>query len=163
VLGTMGYMSPEQVRGKPADARSDIFAFGALLYEMLSGQRAFRGDSAVETMNAILKEDPPELAATNRNLPAGLERIAQRCLETTPVGRFQSARDLAFALAATPAQSGVSAAAAVAAARPRPRPWLLPTVGVLAAVALLAVGFLAGRRTGAGAAKPADPVFHRLT
>src|SRR5262249_56706894 len=69
VLGTVGYMSPEQVRGKPADTRSDIFAFGAVLYEMLSGQRAFHGDSAADTMSAILTKDPPELSATNRQIP----------------------------------------------------------------------------------------------
>ena len=74
VLGTLGYMSPEQVRGKPADARSDIFAFGAILYEMLSGTRAFHGDSAAETMSAILREEPPDLSATNKNVPPGLER-----------------------------------------------------------------------------------------
>jgi serine/threonine protein kinase len=68
VLGTAGYMSPEQVRGKPADARSDIFSFGAVLYEMLSGKRAFLGDSNADTMSAILKEDPPNLSETNRNI-----------------------------------------------------------------------------------------------
>src|SRR5579872_3108029 len=70
VMGTVGYMAPEQVRGKPADPRSDIFAFGAILYEMLSGKRAFHGDSPVDTMSAILKEDPPDLAETNRNVPS---------------------------------------------------------------------------------------------
>src|SRR5262245_44683702 len=100
VLGTVGYMSPEQVRGKPVDHRSDIFSFGAILYEMLSGNRAFRGDSAVETMNAILKEDPPELNESNRNISASLEHVVRHCLEKSPEERFQSARDLAFALEA---------------------------------------------------------------
>ncbi len=98
VLGTVGYMSPEQVRAQPVDHRSDIFSFGAVLYEMLSGKRAFRGASAVETMNAILKEDPPPLTETNRQLPPGLERIVSHCLEKSPDERFQSARDIAFDL-----------------------------------------------------------------
>ncbi len=98
VLGTVGYMSPEQVRAQPVDHRSDIFSFGSVLYEMLSGRRAFRGASAVETMNAILKEDPPELSETNRHLPPALERIVSHCLEKSPEERFQSARDIAFDL-----------------------------------------------------------------
>src|SRR6266542_1607544 len=98
VLGTLGYMSPEQVRGRPADVRSAIFSFGAILYEMLSGKRAFQGDSAADTMSAILREDPPELSVTNRNIAPGLERIVRHCLEKNPEQRFQSARDLAFDL-----------------------------------------------------------------
>jgi len=97
VLGTVGYMSPEQVGGEGADARSDLFSFGAVLYEMLSGQRAFKGATAVETMHAILKEDPPALEPPEP-LPAAVERILRRCLEKAPEQRFQSARDLAFAL-----------------------------------------------------------------
>jgi eukaryotic-like serine/threonine-protein kinase len=100
VMGTVGYMAPEQVRGKPADPRSDIFAFGAILYEMLSGKRAFHGDSPVDTMSAILKEDPPDLSETNRNISSSLERIVRHCLEKNPAERFQSARDLAFNLEA---------------------------------------------------------------
>src|SRR3974390_250064 len=98
VMGTVGYMAPEQVRGKPADPRSDIFAFGAILYEMLSGKRAFHGDSAADTMSALLKEDPPDLAETNRNVSPALERIVRHCLEKNPAERFQSARDVAFNL-----------------------------------------------------------------
>ncbi len=93
-------MSPEQVRGKPADARSDIFSFGAILYEMLSGKRAFHGDSAADTMSAILKEDPPDLSVTNQSVPPGLERIVRHCLEKNPEQRFHSAHDVAFALEA---------------------------------------------------------------
>src|ERR1700694_6193945 len=93
-------MSPEQVRGKPADARSDIFSFGAILYEMLSGKRAFHGDSAADTMSAILMKDPPDLSVTNQNISPGLERIIRHCLEKNPEERFQSARDLAFDLEA---------------------------------------------------------------
>ena len=100
VLGTAGYMSPEQVRGKPADSRSDIFSFGAILYEMLSAKRAFPGESAADTMSAILKEDPPDLAETNRNVSPALERIVRHCLEKNPAERFQSARDVAFNLEA---------------------------------------------------------------
>jgi serine/threonine protein kinase len=100
VMGTLGYMSPEQVRGKPADARSDIFSFGAILYEMLCGKRAFHGDSAADTMSAILKEDPPDLSITNQNIPAGLERIVRHCLEKSPEQRFHSAHDVAFDLEA---------------------------------------------------------------
>jgi Tol biopolymer transport system component len=95
VLGTAGYMSPEQVRGEPADHRSDLFSFGVVLYEMLCGKRAFAGDSSVEVMNAILKEDPPELPAS---VPPALALIVRRCLEKEPDRRFQSAADLAFAL-----------------------------------------------------------------
>ena len=98
VMGTAGYMSPEQVRGEPTDARSDIFSLGAILYEMLSGKRAFQGSSPVETMSAILKEDPPELSVTSRNVSPGLERIVRHCLEKSPEERFHSARDLAFDL-----------------------------------------------------------------
>ena len=108
-MGTLGYMSPEQVRGKPADARSDIFSFGAILYEMLSGKRAFHGDSAADTMSAILKEDPPDLSVTNQSISPGLERIVRHCLEKNPEQRFHSAHDVAFDLEAL---SGVSAPAA---------------------------------------------------
>jgi eukaryotic-like serine/threonine-protein kinase len=97
VLGTVGYMSPEQVKGQNADHRSDLFSFGAILYEMLSGKRAFHRETSIETMNAILKEDPPEFTAMNR-VPPLLERIVGHCLEKNPEERFQSARDVAFAL-----------------------------------------------------------------
>jgi len=110
VLGTVGYMSPEQVRGTAADSRSDIFSFGAILYEMFSGKRAFQGRSSIETMNAILKEDPPEMDASKHVSPA-TERFIQRCLEKSPQERFQSARDLSFALEALSNGSGAEAAA----------------------------------------------------
>ena len=114
VLGTLGYMAPEQVKGKPADARSDIFAFGAVLYEMLSGSRAFHRDTAAETMSAILREEPPDLSATNKNVAPGLERVVRHCLEKNPEERFHSAHDLAFDLQAL---SGSTPAAAAAAAK----------------------------------------------
>ena len=96
VMGTASYMAPEQVRGEAADSRTDIFAFGAVLYEMLSGVRAFRRDTAAETMTAVLKDDPPELTDSVRLVSPALERIVRRCLEKNPEQRFQSARDLSF-------------------------------------------------------------------
>src|ERR1700681_4052133 len=112
VLGTVGYMSPEQVRGQTVDSRSDLFAFGAILYEMLAGRRAFSGPSPVETMNAILKEEPPELTRTNATLSPALDRLVRRCLEKSPDERFQSARDLGFALEALSGSSASSTATA---------------------------------------------------
>src|SRR5438477_6246518 len=108
VMGTVGYMSPEQVKGRPVDHRSDIFSFGAILYEMLSGRRAFHGESAAETMSAILKEDPPDLSSTNQNISPALERLVNHCLEKSPESRFHSASDLAFALEAISGSSGAS-------------------------------------------------------
>ncbi len=109
VMGTVGYMSPEQVRGQATDARSDIFSFGAVLYEMLTGKRAFKRDTSAETMTAILREEPPELNDTGWQGPLGLQRILCRCLEKNVERRFQSASDLAFAIESL---SGTSAAAA---------------------------------------------------
>src|SRR5205814_3574811 len=110
VMGTASYMAPEQVRGQPADPRTDIFAFGAVLYEMLSGSRAFRRDTPAETMTAVLKDDPPELADSTRLVSPALERIVRRCLEKNPEQRFQSARHLSFALSAL---SGAAASCSV--------------------------------------------------
>jgi serine/threonine protein kinase len=98
VVGTAGYMSPEQVRAAPADHRSDIFSLGVVLYEMLSGRPPFRGDSAVETMHAILTEDPAEIGSADRPLPTAIAQLVAHCLEKNPEERFQSARDLSFAL-----------------------------------------------------------------
>ena len=108
VMGTVGYMSPEQVRGQAVDHRSDIFSFGSILYEMLCGQRAFRRDTSAETMTAILKEEPPELGLTNSTISPSLERIVGRCLEKQPGRRFQTASDLAFALEALSVSSGAN-------------------------------------------------------
>lgn len=98
VMGTAGYMAPEQLRGKAVDARSDIFSFGAVLYEMLSGKRAFTGDSSADVMSAILNQDPPELLSEKLTVSPGVDHIVRRCLEKNPGQRFQSAGDLAFAL-----------------------------------------------------------------
>jgi len=108
VLGTVGYMSPEQVRGEKADSRADIFAFGAILYEMLSGRRAFRKPTSAETMTAILHEDPPGIAQIAPSTSPALLRIVHRCLEKNPEQRFQSASDLAFALEALSEPQGVA-------------------------------------------------------
>jgi TolB-like protein/Tfp pilus assembly protein PilF len=139
VLGTLGYMAPEQVRGKPADARSDIFSFGAILYEMLSGQRAFHGDSAADTMSAILMKEPPDLSATNRDVPPGLDRLVRHCLEKSPEERFQSARDLAFGLESlSDVGAPVAADRAASPSRPRRTRWLLLAAGAAAAIMALA-------------------------
>ena len=94
LLGTMGYMSPEQVRGQPVDHRSDIFSLGAILYEMLSGQTAFKRDTASDTIAAILMQEPPELTQSGRNVPPALDHVVKHCLEKDPANRFQSARDI---------------------------------------------------------------------
>jgi Tol biopolymer transport system component len=120
VMGTVGYMSPEQVRGQAVDHRTDIFSLGAVLYEMLSGRRAFRGDSAADAVSAILKEDPPELSAPQHQIPLALERVVRRCLEKNREQRFQSASDLAFALEALSAVGSGSTTIAVAPAQTRP-------------------------------------------
>ncbi len=112
VLGTVGYMAPEQVRGQEADHRADIFAFGVILYEMLSGRRPFGGESSIEVMNAILKDEPPELGETNAKISPQLEKIVRRCLEKKPERRFQSTSDLGFALEALSTPSGAALTAA---------------------------------------------------
>ena len=150
VMGTLGYMSPEQVKGKPADQRSDLFAFGAILYEMLSGARAFHRDSAAETMSAILREEPPDLSATNKSVQPGLERIVRHCMEKNPEERFYSARDVAFDLEALSGLSGESAAAAAIPDGARRRPTWLLVAGTALATALVcgAVAFVAIRKAG---------------
>src|SRR5512135_1714397 len=120
VMGTVGYMSPEQVRGLPFDHRSDLFAFGAVLYEMLAGRRAFQRETAAETMTAILKEEPVHLADADGRVPPALAAVIAHCLEKKPERRFQSARDLAFALETAVSSTGRSAAVTAAAPSPPP-------------------------------------------
>ena len=123
VLGTVGYMAPEQVRGLAVDHRADLFAFGAILYELLSGVRAFRRDTAAETMAAILNEDPAHLSAAAAPIPPALVRIVNRCLEKIPSERFQTASDLAFALDSLSDAASVSTSARVGGQRGH-RTWL---------------------------------------
>ncbi|HEX7252505.1 MAG TPA: protein kinase, partial [Thermoanaerobaculia bacterium] len=162
VMGTMGYMSPEQVRGKTADKRSDLFSFGAILYEMLSGQRAFRGDTAADTITAILTKEPPDLTQTNKEIHPGLDRIVRHCLEKNPEERFESARDVAFDLEAL---SGLSGASAVTGAHTVPAPrarssWpLLALAAVLGAAIASPFVFSAGKK----AAYVPPPSFHQIT
>jgi Tol biopolymer transport system component len=156
VLGTFGYMSPEQVRGRPADARSDVFAIGAILYEMLAGQRAFHGNSAASTMSAILMREPPELTTTNRRIHPGLERIIRHCLEKNPEERFHSAHDLAFDLEAL---TGVSAPAATAIDYGRARRWRKP----LTAAGLLLAGLAGGILLRGSIHEAAPPAYERVT
>ncbi len=141
VMGTVGYMSPEQVRGQAADHRTDIFSFGTILYEMLAGQRAFQRDTTAETMTAILKEEPSELVSLGKNIAPSLVRVVDHCLEKRPELRFQSAKDLAFALEAL---SGSESATAIPSmVRPRRRAWLPWTaVAVACAAAVLALFLL---------------------
>ena len=143
VLGTVGYMSPEQVRGQTVDHRSDIFSFGAILYEMLSGQRAFQGESTADTMSAILKEEPPDLSSTNHNVSPTLERLVDHCLEKNPAERFHSARDLAFALEAMSGSVATTTETVTTTAYAQPRltrrelvSWLLSGLFLLVALSL---------------------------
>jgi Tol biopolymer transport system component len=151
ILGTVGYMAPEQVLGKPADARSDLFALGAILYELLTGKRAFHGASYVETLHAILNEEPAPLSGNGRELPPGLEPIVRHCLEKSPDERFQSARDLAFDLAAQSAAAGGAPAGPQATGVPAHRKtrerlvWGLAVAAVAVAIIALVAPRLARR------------------
>jgi len=149
VMGTLGYMSPEQLRGRVADHRSDIFSFGAILYEMLSGNRAFRGESTADTMSAILREDPPDLSSTNKNIAPALERVVNHCLEKNPEERFHSASDLAFAIEALSGSAGMSGStttvlSALPALRRKRRellPWIAAGLLLISSIALAALYF----------------------
>ena len=141
VMGTVGYMSPEQVKGRTIDHRSDIFSFGAILYEMLSGRRAFHSESSAETMSAILKEDPPELSETNKTVSPALVRLVNHCLEKNPEERFHSASDLAFALESL---SGGTSLSNQTATLPTWRPRLIKSreliAWILAGIAVVVAG-----------------------
>ena len=132
IVGTVGYMSPEQARGTRVDHRSDIFSLGVVLYEMLSGQRPFGRASAIETLNAIISEDPPDIPPGPGDSPPALERIVRHCLEKPPDLRFQSARDVAFALEGVSTRSGTHAVGpGTRSDRPSLRtriPWIVATV-----------------------------------
>lgn len=138
VMGTVGYMSPEQVRGKEADHRSDIFSFGVVLYELLSGGRAFQGETSVETMTAILKQELPELPEA---VPPGVREVVHHCVDKDPGSRFQSARDLSFALTAVSQSRTTSGGAPDLARAPRRPRWILMTAAV-GAMALAIAAFL---------------------
>ncbi|MET0619638.1 MAG: protein kinase, partial [Thermoanaerobaculia bacterium] len=159
LLGTVGYMSPEQVRGEPADDRSDIFSFGTVLYEMFSGLRAFKGDTSIETMNAILREEPPPLSESGRPVPLALERLVGHCLEKEPEDRFQSSRDLAFDIGALSTMTDAPKAGAAVPRRRWPR-WIA-AAGTAAVLAGLL--FWAGVRFGPGLSQKPEPTFRRLT
>ena len=141
VMGTVGYMSPEQVRGEAADARSDIFALGVMLYEMLTGRRAFQKPTSVETMSAILNDDPPALSQITPGAPPGPQRIVNRCLAKNPEQRFQHASDLAFALESLSDTSSASLAAAQSAGPDERRKLVAASVAILAIIAALAYWF----------------------
>lgn len=161
VLGTAGYMSPEQVRGNRADPRSDIFSFGAVLYEMVVGVRPFRGDSSVETMNAILKEEPQPIPVSERGVSILLQRVINHCLEKAPQDRFQTARDLVFNLDSITDPSSFDSSLSMATV-PSPviarRSWIKWAVPALIGVILCAV-FFAGRYS----ASTTLPSYTRLT
>jgi eukaryotic-like serine/threonine-protein kinase len=157
VLGTVGYMAPEQVRGQAADHRTDIFAFGTILYEMLTGKRAFQRDSSVETLNAILKEEPQDLQDTIPNVTPGLDRVVHHCLEKNPAQRFQSASDIAFDLEMISSQSSTSSR--LRAVTDERRSYWKQAAAVLMVVLALAATYFAAR-TGAPAL---TPHFHQLT
>jgi eukaryotic-like serine/threonine-protein kinase len=157
ITGTVPYMSPEQVRGKPVDRRSDLFSFGCVFYEMLSGQQPFRKDTPSDTMAAILKDEPPEISTVRGSLPPALERIVQHCLEKDPDARFQSAQDVVFALE-TLSQTSQTPAAPSNAIRQRRQTWLK-----WVAAGTLAFGLLAGTFIGYRLSKQPEKVFQRLT
>jgi len=159
ILGTVGYMSPEQVRGEAVDARSDLFSFGVVLYEMLTGKKAFARDTTADTLAAILKEDPPDLeAASGRPVPAGLQRLLGHCLEKNPALRFASAHDLAFAVESALSTSSSSQVPFTAPFAPANRRttwrWAAVVAGLVAGAALLGWSLRGGE---------AKPTFKRLT
>lgn len=157
VLGTAGYMSPEQVRGQATDHRTDIFAFGAILYEMLTGKRAFKRDSSVETLNAILKEEPEDLEEVIPNLTPGLDRVVRHCLEKNPAQRFQSASDIAFDLETISSQSGTGSR--LHAVTDQRRSYWKQAAGALVVLLALVGTYYAARDN----SPRVSPRFHQLT
>src|SRR4030088_3333458 len=156
VIATVPYMPPEQRRGKPVDHRSDVFSVGAILYEMLTGRRAFRGETEVDTMTAVLREEPPEMDVSQGRVPFSLHQIIRHCLEKEPENRFQSGKDLAFALEAL-SGSSVSKTNVYWNPKPRVSTALLGTAG---AAVLAAALFLLGTQLRHDVH---SPKFQRLT
>ena len=162
VLGTAGYMSPEQVRGQPVDHRADIFALGCVMYEMLTGRRAFQRETSAEAMTAVLREDPVDPATFGRPLPQGLDRLMRRCLEKRPEDRLQSARDLAIALDAVSLNETSTGQTAVAApSRRSPRSAAIAAAAVLLLL-IAALSYWGGKRS-APPVTEAFPEFTKLT
>jgi serine/threonine protein kinase/Tol biopolymer transport system component len=157
VIGTVAYMSPEQLRGKTVDHRSDIFSFGAILYEMLSGRRAFHGETEVDTMTAVLREEPPDSNLEHAAIPAPYQDIVHHCLEKEPENRFQSAKDLVFALQTVSGSSPVRIASSSAHKQPKSKalPWMVAGLLALATILLSVAVWLR---------PPAEPPsYRRLT
>ena len=155
VMGTMGYMSPEQVRGLPVDHRTDLFSFGAILYELLSGKKAFKRDTASDTMAAIMRDEPPELTQSGRNVSPALDHIVRHCLEKDRENRFQTAKDVAFALSeasATSTLSGVTSGSYVIPPSPRPGRGRTLAIGAVIIAVLAVAAALLWNRTRHGAA-----------
>jgi Tol biopolymer transport system component len=158
VIGTAGYMSPEQVRGEPVDHRTDIFSFGATLYEMVSGARAFKGDSTIETLHAILNSEPPDLT-TAETIKPEIARIIQHCLEKEPAQRFQSVRDLTFALRQLSGTATSSAMTAPVLTRSRRLLWIAAAFLLVAVASGATATYLAGSQEAVTSA----PSFRQLT
>jgi len=159
-VGTVAYMSPEQIRSQPVDARTDLFSFGVVFYEMLSGKRPFQRGTNADTMSAILREEPPDLSEINRGVTAALENVVRHCLAKEPEGRFQSARDVVFALEALPEVSTSSASAPMSPARiwlHRHRKSLAGSALLVVVLAVLGVLTLRHRPAGSGS-RPPGPV-----
>ena len=154
VIGTVGYMSPEQVRGQTVDPRSDLFSLGTLLYEMVAGEHPFRGNSPADTMSAILREEPRELTAINPNVTPGLDRVIRHCMEKHPEQRFQSARDLAFQLDMLSSASGSAPTLESSIAETWRRPILWSVLLALLLAAGGAIGWLLASTARARSAAP---------
>jgi eukaryotic-like serine/threonine-protein kinase len=154
LIGTIAYMSPEQLRGKPVDHRSDIFSLGGIFYEMLTRQRPFRGETEVDTITSVLREDPPEVDLDQAHVPLALRQILLHCLEKEPENRFQSARDLAFGLETIPELATGRTRLTARAARTSFVPW------IIAGLLLIAAALLAGKLV---EQRPESITFHRVT
>ncbi len=160
IVGTLGYLAPEQARGGPTDHRADIFSLGAVLYEMLTGRHAFQGTGAVELLNSVLHDEPPPPSQGDPHIPEALDVVALRCLAKDPADRFQSARDLAFHL--TSLSGSLSRGKNQLPSRP-PRRWLPYGASGVVALALLSGAYEINRRFWAWAHGPIPVSFQQLT